>query len=103
MIYVARFWGQDHKASSLDDLHKLCCEAQETDKPEYYVKIYESEIDYKLRDIPQEFHAFITSYAWDRGHSSGQDEIDSVAEDLISQLKEPIEKFTTRIRTESRK
>lgn len=48
---------------------------------------YEEEMEEICSDIPEEFHPFIRSESWDRGHSAGMEECVSIARDLVYALK----------------
>jgi hypothetical protein len=52
-----------------------------------------------LDGIPTQFHSFIMQYAWDQGHSSGEFEVLSIMQDLVSGLKGPIQKLVNKIQT----
>lgn len=53
-----------------------------------------------LKDIPIEFHAAFSYYAYEEGHSGGYEECYSHLSNLISMIKEPLEKYTNRILNE---
>jgi len=51
-----------------------------------------------LRDIPEEFHAALTSMAYEKGHAYGHREILLYLEDYVDALREPIKKYTERLK-----
>lgn len=61
---------------------------------------YRKEMDEILVDIPAEFHGAIESISYDKGHSSGYEEVISYAREYTHQLKEPIKAFEKRIQGE---
>lgn len=97
MIYVANFWDQEIVGESLESLHKMVCNEQGTETPEYTVKTYESKKDFLLRDVPQEFHDFILLQSWDLGHASGQDEVDSYTENFSLDIRKACNAYKTRL------
>jgi len=58
---------------------------------------FEEEMKKVLDEIPEEFHSFIKSESWESGHSSGREEVISLAQNLISDLKPCIGLFQKRI------
>lgn len=56
-----------------------------------------SEEEKGLAEIPAEFHSVIREWAWDKGHSSGYDEVVSILRELAGSLKKPIEAFKERL------
>jgi len=40
-----------------------------------------------LEELPEKFRSFVSSYAWDRGHSAGFEEVLSYERDLVERLK----------------
>lgn len=58
--------------------------------------------DYILREIPKEFKGCLSYMAYERGHSSGEQEVEMILQDLVHDLKPAIEKFKTRIISESK-
>ena len=50
-----------------------------------------------LADIPDEFKSALSYMAYERGHSSGNEEIITVLRDLVSNLQEPIDEFRERL------
>ncbi len=53
-----------------------------------------------LRQLPEEFWPFIRGWSDDHGHSSGMEEVVSIAEDLVANLRPAIFKFTQRLTAE---
>jgi len=49
--------------------------------------------DELLSELPEEFRSFVSSYAYDHGHSAGYEEVIGIMSGLVSDLKEPIRKF----------
>lgn len=58
---------------------------------------YALEMDILLQDIPKEFHDYVRAQAYDRGHSSGYQEVYNIAVDIMYSLKAPIKEYTDRI------
>jgi hypothetical protein len=56
--------------------------------------------EYILRDIPKEFHPFLSSLAWDQGHSAGEDEVRLHLRSFVGDygLKECIAAYTGRLK-----
>ncbi len=57
---------------------------------------YETELKQILAEIPKEFQSFVSGKAWDDGHSSGYEEVLSIASDLVGDLKPCIDVFMQR-------
>ena len=55
--------------------------------------------DYLLRDVPEEFKSRLSYMAYEDGHASGQDEIESKLSDLVSELLPCIKDFEKRLTT----
>lgn len=53
-----------------------------------------------LKEIPEEFHFFLSTIAWDEGYSSGYQNVLNLLIDLVWDFKIDLEKFTTRIKQE---
>lgn len=49
-----------------------------------------------LTAIPEEFHSFVRTLAWEYGHSSGYDEVLNYDETFVWSLKPAIEAFQKR-------
>lgn len=54
---------------------------------------YESEMTVLLADLPESFRLFVRRQAWEDGHSSGYEEVISIAQDLASGLQPAIEQY----------
>jgi hypothetical protein len=52
-----------------------------------------------LKDVPVEFHANLIHYAYQEGHSVGDDEVFLILEDLCEMIRLPLENYTMRIKT----
>ena len=50
-----------------------------------------------LEQVPVEFRSVLSSMAYDRGHSAGEDEVILILKDLVNELKPAIEQYTQRI------
>lgn len=50
-----------------------------------------------LKEVPHEFHEVFISMAWDRGHSSGYEEVISYLKNLVYELSSPINAFARRV------
>ena len=61
------------------------------------------EQDEILANVPKEFRGKLSYMAYERGHSSGNEEVIGILKELVSDLKESIENFEKRIREESKK
>jgi hypothetical protein len=46
-----------------------------------------------LSDIPEDFHSFISHYAYEQGHSSGREDCIGYVRELVSGLKPAIEAY----------
>lgn len=53
-----------------------------------------------LATVPPEFHNWIQTSAWERGHSSGYDEVIMEAECMIDDLAAPLKAYAERIKRE---
>jgi len=51
--------------------------------------------------LPPEFHGPLSQLAWDRGHSSGHDEVLTHLSDLADTLVDPVRALVARIKRES--
>lgn len=58
---------------------------------------YHEEMGRLLEEIPEEFRGYVSSEAYDRGHSSGYEESFNIAQDITSTLKRCIDKYTKRL------
>ena len=56
-----------------------------------------------LETIPREFHAMVSYYAYEHGHSAGYDEILSIMGGLIADLAGPITAYADTIRVATAK
>ena len=54
---------------------------------------FTKKMDEILAEIPTAFREFVSSQAWDRGHSSGFEEVCSIAQDLTDSLKPAIKAY----------
>lgn len=54
-----------------------------------------------LKDLPEEFRGKLSYMAYERGHSSGNEEILICLQNLVSDLEEPIRKYGERVRKEA--
>ena len=54
-----------------------------------------------LEQVPPEFWGAFGYMAWQRGHSSGHQEVLMILEDMIYELKDSIKNFEERVRRES--
>jgi hypothetical protein len=54
---------------------------------------YADELKDILSDVPEEFWPFVKSQSWDRGHSSGNEEVISYARELVGELAPCIAAF----------
>lgn len=54
---------------------------------------YYREMAALLDPVPQQFHGFIESYAYDRGHSAGYEEVLNIAGGLVSDLLPAIKAY----------
>ena len=51
----------------------------------------------ELSVLPREFHAAVTGYAYEHGHSAGYDEVVLIAVDLIERLQQAVLAYARRI------
>lgn len=58
---------------------------------------YEYEMEKLLGQLPEEFRAYASNEAYERGHSSGREESYNIAQDIVHSLKKPIELYTKRL------
>jgi hypothetical protein len=58
---------------------------------------YDSEILLELRQLPEAFHSFVRNHAYEHGHSSGFEEMTSIANELISNLVPCVKEYKTQI------
>jgi hypothetical protein len=63
---------------------------------------YEDELTCLLTQLPEEFQGMVSSKGWEDGHSSGYEEVLSVVDTLIGELKPCIEKYTKRVKSEDK-
>lgn len=54
---------------------------------------YHIEMKKILSEIPPEFHSYVTSESYDRGHSAGYEECVLIAQDIVYSLKPCIESY----------
>lgn len=50
-----------------------------------------------LSQLPEEFRAAVSMYAYDQGHSAGREDVISHLSGLVAMLKDPINKFKENI------
>jgi len=58
---------------------------------------YGSECEEVLTDVPIEFHAVLRDMAYDRGHSSGREEVVSILDELVSKLSPAIKEYRKKV------
>lgn len=58
---------------------------------------YKEEMDELLKPLPPEFHAFVRGQAYDQGHSSGYEEVVSIAQGLVHDLEPCVMAYTKRL------
>lgn len=56
------------------------------------------ETEYLISTIPPEFRSVLSYMAYQRGHSAGEEEVNLILRELISDLKPAIEAFEKRIK-----
>ena len=61
---------------------------------------YTEEMNEILKELPKEFRSYVQSAAYDRGHSSGCEEIVSIASEMADELVSCIVAYTKRIKAE---
>ena len=64
------------------------------------VEDYVAEMDDILGDLPEEFAGFVSSQAYDRGHSSGYEECISIAKDLADSIGKVLSAYLARLAVE---
>lgn len=57
--------------------------------------------DELLNELPDEFQSYVTQTAWERGHSSGYEEVLGYVRDLVVDLAPVVQKYRTRILAEA--
>jgi hypothetical protein len=60
---------------------------------------YNEEIEEAIDELPPEFQEYVRQSSWDRGHSSGYEEVVNVAKEIASDLLPYIERYQKRIMT----
>lgn len=60
-------------------------------------KEFEEAMQEALKDLPEEFAGFVSSKAWDDGHSAGYEEVVNLATDMSHSLGEAFKKYSKRI------
>lgn len=58
---------------------------------------YTLDMEKLLSEIPQEFRAYVSYQAYERGHSSGYEDTYDIAQDIVSGLVGPIKEYTKRL------
>jgi hypothetical protein len=58
---------------------------------------FEEEKKNILSEVPQEFYGVFASMAWDRGHSSGYEEVISYLKEMVSEFSPAINAFSNRV------
>lgn len=58
---------------------------------------YALDMEKLLSEIPEEFRAYASHQAYERGHSSGYEETYNIAQDIVSGLVGPIKEYTKRL------
>ena len=58
---------------------------------------YNQEWKELLEDIPPEFHSFIQTDCYERGHSAGYEEVINYAHEMVYNIKGPIKNFEKRL------
>lgn len=53
--------------------------------------------DYLLSSVPEDFRSTLSYMAYERGHSAGEDEVTSILEGLVNDLRPAIMKFEQRL------
>lgn len=54
---------------------------------------FDTEMESVVSEVPTEFHDFIKAYAWMEGHSSGRENVVSIASELVTRLADPIKAY----------
>jgi hypothetical protein len=60
-------------------------------------KEYEKELSEVLSGTPNEFHNFVLAESWEKGHSSGYEEVILAAQNLVDGLLPGIKEFEKRV------
>jgi hypothetical protein len=58
---------------------------------------YEQKMEEVLSDVPESFRSFVSSHAYEHGHSSGYEEVCSIASGLVYDLQKPLENYRNEI------
>jgi hypothetical protein len=58
---------------------------------------YDTEMEQALCDLPDEFKSFVSSQAWQRGHSAGHDEVVGIANELAGDIRPAILAYQRRL------
>lgn len=68
-------------------------------------RMTDSDFNAEMRDIlgeiPEEFHSYVSSESWDRGHSAGYEECVSIARSIVFSLKPCIESYRVKLQAAS--
>ena len=59
---------------------------------------FDADMNLILNSVPPEFQAYVRTTSWDRGHSSGFEEVASIAEDIVDALRPCILEYNKRLR-----
>lgn len=62
---------------------------------------YNAELDKILDSVPEAFRRFISSSAYERGHSAGYEEVLMIAQGLATELEDPIKEFKKQVLEEA--
>ncbi len=54
---------------------------------------YEAKLQSILSELPQSFRAFVSNQSWDRGHSSGYEEVLNIAQEIVSELAPAVKEY----------
>ena len=58
---------------------------------------YDQECDEILTDVPEEFHSVLRDMAYDRGHSSGREEVVGILRDLVGHMSPVVKKYHKKV------
>lgn len=94
--------GDSQLFETIEQLKDYHCYSVDCRNPNWVEKhIIEIDVDseeYIMKDISKEFHSALSSMAYDRGHSAGEDECRSILIGIVADLIKPIQAFEKRLR-----
>jgi len=78
-------------------IYEKTCKDFQPVPPRMTAEEFNAKQDELLSELPIEFRCFVSSYAYDCGHSAGYEEIIGYVAEMVSELKEPIKNYTDKV------